>query len=404
MLKLTIKIMCYGNFMLKEIFLVDGVRTAIGKFGGSLKDIPSSELGLLATKAIIERNNINSQNIDNLVFGNVSEAGDVYNGARNIAIKSGMRDDSSAYTVNRLCGSGMQAIISAIMEIETGNSSLGLAVGAENMSRIPYILPQSRWGVKMGNFNAIDSIIQVLSDPFDKYPAGILGENLATEYNITREEQDKFALLSQEKYVIADKEERFKNQIIPIDVGGKVGIFSKDEHPRITTLEDLSKLKPAFKKDGSVTAGNASGINDGSASVLIADKNTVDKLKLKPLAKIIAYASGGVNHHLMGYAPVVSSKKALERANMTIDMIDLIEANEAFASQVLAVGNGLKWDFEKVNVNGGAIALGHPLGMSGVRITVMLAHELKRQELRYGLATICIGGGMGLTLILENLR
>lgn len=389
--------------MLKEIFLVDGVRTPIGKFGGSLKDIAASELGLITAKAIIERNNIDPQLINSLVLGNVSAEGDIYNASRNIAINSGMNDDSSAYTVNRLCGSGMQAIISSIMEIETDNASLNMAVGSENMSRIPYILPQSRWGVKMGNFNAIDAMAQVLSDPFDKYPAGILGENLVEKYNISREEQDNFALSSQQKYFTANQEERFKDQIIPVNVGGKIGIFSKDEHPRMTTLEDLAKLKPAFKKDGSVTAGNASGINDGAASVLLADKHTVENHKLKPLAKIVAYASGGVNHHLMGYAPVISTQKALKKANLTIDQIDLIEANEAFASQVLAVGKGLEWDFNKVNVNGGAIALGHPLGMSGVRITVMLAHELRRQNLRYGLATICIGGGMGLTLIIENI-
>ncbi len=390
--------------MLKKIFLVDGVRTPIGKFGGSLKDIPASELGLLTTKAIIERNHINSKSIENLVYGNVSAEGDVYNGARNIAINAGMIDDSSAYTVNRLCGSGMQAIISAIMEIETGNSSISIATGAENMSRIPYILPNSRWGIKMGNFNAIDSMSQILSDPFDKYPAGMLGENLVDEYKISREDQDKFSLLSQENYLKAHEEERFKNQIISVNVGGKIGVFEKDEHPRMSTLDDLSKLRPAFKKDGSVTAGNASGINDGSASVLLADKDKLTELNIKPMAKIIAYASGGVNHNLMGYAPVISSQKALKKANLTIDDMDLIEANEAFASQVIAVGRGLKWDFNKVNVNGGAIALGHPLGMSGVRVTLMLAHELKRQNLRYGLATICIGGGMGLSLIIENIR
>jgi acetyl-CoA C-acetyltransferase len=388
--------------MLKEIFIVDAVRTPIGKFGGSLKDIPASKLGTIATKALIERNNINPQLINSLVLGNVSAAGDIYNAARNIAINSGMNDDCSAHTVNRLCGSGMQAIISSIMEMETENADMTLAVGAENMSRIPYILPNSRWGVKMGAFTALDAMSEILSDPFDKYPAGILGENLAEEYKISREEQDKFALSSQEKYDNAHKENLFKDQLIPVEVGGKVGTFSKDEHARMTTLEDLSKLKPVFKKDGTVTAGNASGINDGAASVLLATKEKVDELKLKPLAKIISYGSGGVNHNLMGYAPVLSSKKALEKINMNIDQMDLIEANEAFASQVLAVGKGLEWNPDKVNVNGGAIALGHPLGMSGVRITVMLAHEMRRRNVKYGLATICIGGGMGLTLILEN--
>lgn len=392
-----------GNFfMLKEIFIADAVRTPVGKFGGSLKDIPASQLGTITTKAIIERNNINPELINSLVLGNVSEAGDIYNAARNIAINTGMMDDCSAHTVNRLCGSGMQAIISAIMEMETNNSDLSLAVGAENMSRIPYILPQSRWGVKMGHFNAIDAMSEILSDPFDKYPAGILGENLAEKYEISREEQDIFALSSQVKYFNANENNVFSEQLIPVEVGGKIGVFSKDEHPRMTTLEDLAKLKPAFKKDGSVTSGNASGINDGAASVLLATKEKIDELKIKPLAKIISYASGGINHHLMGYAPVISSKKALEKINMNIDQMDLIEANEAFAVQALAVGKGLEWNPEKVNVNGGAVAIGHPLGMSGVRVTVMLAHEMRRRNVKYGLATICIGGGMGLTLILEN--
>lgn len=388
--------------MLKDIYIVDAVRSPIGKFGGSLKDVPASKLGTITTKAIIERNKIDPTLINSLVLGNVSAAGDVYNAARNIAINSGMSDDSSAHTVNRLCGSGMQAIISAIMEIETQNSDLAMAVGAENMSRIPYILPNSRWGVKMGAFTALDAMSEILSDPFEKYPAGMLGENLAEEYHISREDQDKFALRSQENYDKAHREGLFNDQLIPIEVGGKIGTFSKDEHARMTTLEDLSKLKPVFKKDGTVTAGNASGINDGAASVLLASKEKADQLKLKPLAKIISYGSGGLNHNLMGYAPVISTKKALEKVNMTIEQMDIIEANEAFASQVLAVGKGLNWNPDIVNVNGGAIALGHPLGMSGVRITVMLAHEMRRRNLKYGLATICIGGGMGLTLILEN--
>lgn len=388
--------------MIKDIFIVDAVRTPIGKFGGSLKDIPASKLGEITTRSLIERNKIDPNLINTLVLGNVSAAGDVYNAARNIAINSGMNDDSSSYTVNRLCGSGMQAIISSIMEIETDNAEIAISVGAENMSRIPYILPQSRWGIKMGAFNAVDAMSDILSDPFDKYPAGILGENLAQEYNISREEQDRFALSSQEKYDKAHKEDRFKDQLIPVEVGGKIGTFSKDEHPRMTTLEDLAKLKTVFKKDGTITAGNASGINDGAASILLATKEKVDSLNLKPLAKIISYGAGGINHNLMGYAPVLSTKKALEKINMTIDQMDLIEANEAFASQALAVGKGLNWNPDIVNVNGGAIALGHPLGMSGVRITVMLAHEMRRRNVKYGLATICIGGGMGLTLILEN--
>jgi acetyl-CoA C-acetyltransferase len=390
------------KFMLKEIYLVDAVRTPIGKFGGSLKDTPASELGVIVTKELLKRNDVSPQLIDSVVLGNVSAAGDVHNGARHIVTYAGMREDCGAHTVNRLCGSGIQAIISAIMEIETDNTSLSVAAGSENMSRIPFLLPQGRWGVKMGPMNALDGVLEILSDPVDKYAAGILGENLAEKFKISREEQDKFALESQQKYFAAEAAGRFNSQIVPVEVGGKVGTFSKDEHPRETTMEELSVLKPAFKKEGTVTAGNSSGINDGAAAVLLATKEKVKDLDLKPMAKIIAYAWSGIDHHLMGYAPVLSTKKALVKAKMSLDDIGLIEVNEAFASQVLAVEKGLQWNRKIVNVNGGAIALGHPLGMSGVRITTMLAHEMKRTGTRFGLSTICIGGGMGLTLILEN--
>jgi acetyl-CoA C-acetyltransferase len=387
---------------MKEIYLVDGVRTPIGKFGGSLKNIPASDLALITTKELLKRNNINSKDIDSVIMGNVLAVGDVHNPARYVSIKSEMRDDCTAYSVNRLCGSGMQAIISSIMEMQLGHSSVAIACGAENMSRMPYTLNQSRWGNKMGHFNSIDSMTEVLSDPIDKYPAGILGENLAEKYNISRKEQDAFALRSQENYFRALEEKRFESQIVNVELE-KGKVFSEDEYPRKTSLEELSKLKPVFKKDGTVTAGNASGVNDGGASVLLATEDKVNEYNLKPLAKIIAYADGGVNHHLMGYAPVISTEKALKRANLKLDDIGLIEINEAFASQVIACEKGLNWNREIVNINGGAVSLGHPLGMSGVRITLMLAHEMKRSNIKYGLATICIGGGMGLTLILEKM-
>ncbi len=388
--------------MLKEIYLVDAVRTPIGKFGGSLKDIPGSELGVIVTRELLKRTGVESGLIDSVVLGNVSAAGDVHNGARHIVTYTGMKDDCGAHTVNRLCGSGMQAIISAVMEIETNNSDLSIAAGYENMSRIPYLMTQGRWGVKMGPMNVTDGVLEILSDPVDKYSAGILGENLAEKYNISREEQDKFAFESQTKYFNADKNERFASQLVSVEVGGKIGVFSKDEHPRLSSLEELAKLKTAFKKDGTVTAGNSSGINDGASAVMIATAEKVNKLNLNPIAKIVAYAGAGMDHHLMGYAPVLSTKKALNKAGMSMDDIGLIEINEAFASQVLAVGKGLEWNPEIVNVNGGAIAMGHPLGMSGVRVTTMLAHEMKRANIRFGLATICIGGGMGLTVILEK--
>jgi acetyl-CoA C-acetyltransferase len=390
------------KFMLKDIYLIDAVRTPIGKFGGSLKDIPASDLGVIVTKELLKRNEIGPGEIESVVLGNVSAAGDVHNAARHIVTYAGMQEDCGAHTVNRLCGSGMQAIISAIMEIETGNASISVAAGAENMSRIPYLLNQTRWGNKMGAFTAVDGMLEILSDPVDKYAAGILGENVAEKFKVSREEQDQFAYESQKKYLAATYEEKFASQIVPVEVGGKIGTFIKDEHPRQTSIEELAKLKPAFKKDGTVTAGNSSGINDGAAAVLLATKEKMDELDQVPLAKIISYAWSGMDHNLMGYAPVLSTKKALLRAKLSINDIGLIEINEAFAAQVLAVGKGLEWDPKRVNVNGGAIALGHPLGMSGVRIVTMLAHEMHRTNTKYGLATICIGGGMGLTLVLEN--
>ncbi|MCZ2355848.1 MAG: thiolase family protein [Bacteroidia bacterium] len=389
--------------MKKAVFLIDAVRTPIGSYGGSLKDIPVSTLATIPAKALITRNNLDSKSIQVVVMGNVCSAGDVHNPARNVAFNCGLDDDVSTYTVNRLCGSGLQAVIHALMEIETDNAQMTMAVGAENMSRYPQLL-LNRWGTKYGSITLIDGTSEILSDPMDKYPAGLLGENCAREYGISRESCDQFAWESQQKYLNAHTQNTFANQMIPVEVGGKIGTFSQDEHPRQTTLEKMATLSPVFSKNGVITAGNASGINDGAAAALFADEETIKSNHLKPIARIVGYAAAGIDHNLMGYAPTLATQKLLKKTGLKINDLDLIEINEAFAAQVLAVEKGLEWDRNKVNVNGGAIALGHPLGMSGVRILTMLAHELAARKAKYGLATICIGGGMGLSIIIENLH
>ncbi len=386
---------------MQEIFLVDGLRSAIGTYGGSLAGIPVTQINTAVAKKLLEKNNLDPKELQAIVMGCVFSAGDVHNPARVVGYNIGADDDCAAYTVNRLCGSGMQATINAIMEIQTENAEIALVLGGENMSRYPNMTLDFRWGKKYGDLQLIDGVGEVLSDPMDKYPAGILGENCASEYQISRQEQDQFAYESQIKAANAIANGYFKEQIVPIQTSK--GIFEVDEHPKQTTLEKLAQLKPAFKKDGTLTAGNSSGVNDGAAALIIANKEAVKKYNLKPMAKIIAYAQAGMNHHLMGYAPALSSQKVLQKANLKLEQMDLIEINEAFAAQVLAVEKGLKWNREKVNVNGGAIALGHPLGMSGVRLNVMLAYELRRRNLKYGLSTICIGGGMGLSMIIENM-
>lgn len=389
--------------MKKPVYLIDAVRTPIGSYGGSLKGIPVSNLATIPVKALVTRNNLHPESIQAIIMGNVCSAGDVHNPARNVALNCEFDDDISTYTVNRLCGSGLQAVIHALMEIEIDNAQMTIAVGGENMSRFPQIM-LNRWGTKYGPVTLIDGTAEILSDPMDKYPASLLGENCAREYNISRESCDHFALESQQKYAQALARNAFQKQLVPVEVGGKVGTFSQDEHPRQTTLEKLATLSPVFSKNGVITAGNASGINDGAAAVLFSDEESLSTSKLEPMAQVIGYAAAGINHHLMGYAPTLATQKLLRKTGLKISDIDLIEVNEAFAAQVLAVEKGLGWDRSKVNVNGGAIALGHPLGMSGVRILTMLAHELAERKARYGLATICIGGGMGLSILIENLK
>lgn len=386
---------------MQEIFLVDGLRSAIGTYGGSLAGIPVTQLTTEVTRKLLEKNHLDPKAVQAIVMGCVFSAGDVHNPARVVGYNVGADDDCAAYTVNRLCGSGMQAIINATMEIQTGNADIALALGGENMSRYPNLTLDFRWGKKYGEIKLIDGVGEVLSDPMDKYPAGLLGENCASEYHISREEQDQFAYESQIKAANAINNGCFKEQIVPINTGK--GIFEVDEHPKQTTLEKLSQLKPAFKKDGTLTAGNSSGVNDGAAAVLLANQDAVKKHGLRPMAKIIAYAQAGNNHHLMGYAPTLSSIKALKKASLTLEQMDLIEINEAFAAQVLAVEKGLSWDRNKVNVNGGAIAHGHPLGATGAILMGKLLAEMERRGARYGLQTMCIAQGMATATIIERL-
>lgn len=392
---------------MKEIVIVSAVRTAIGSFGGSLKDIAAPELGSIVIKEALRRASIKPELVDEIIMGNVLQAGLGQNTARQAAIKAGVPVEVPAMTINKVCGSGLRAVELAAQIIKAGDAEIIVAGGMENMSSAPYLLKDARWGQRMGNGSLVDSMIaDGLTDIFNGYHMGITAENIAEKWGITREEQDEFALNSQLKTEKAINEGKFKEEIIPVYIPQKKGepkVFDRDEYPRFgATIESLKKLKPAFKKDGTVTAGNASGINDGAAAFVIMSKDKAEELGIKPLAKITSYAQGGLDPAIMGYGPYYAVTKALEKAHVSIDAIDLIEANEAFAAQSIAVAKDLNFDMEKVNVNGGAIALGHPIGASGARILVTLIHEMVRRDAKKGLATLCIGGGMGTALIIER--
>ncbi|AKL93946.1 acetyl-CoA acetyltransferase ThlA [Clostridium aceticum] len=392
---------------MREIVIVGAARTPIGNFGGSLAKMSAVELGVIAAKEATKRAGITGEMIDEVIVGNVLSAGLGQNIARQIAIKSGLPETTSAMTINKVCGSGLRAVSLAAQIIQSGDAEIVLAGGTESMSNAPYLLDQARWGNKMGHSNVIDSIIQDgLWDAYNNYHMGITAENIAEKWQISREEQDEFAAKSQSKAEMAVKDGNFKEEIVPVVLPQKKGdpiVFDTDEYPKFgTTVESLKKLKPAFKKDGTVTAGNASGINDGAAMLVVMSKEKAEELGLKPLAKIKAYASDGLDPSIMGYGPVPATKKALKKAGMTVDDLDLIEANEAFAAQSLAVAKDLGLDPSKINVNGGAIALGHPIGASGARILVTLLYEMNKREAKTGLATLCIGGGMGTALIVER--
>jgi len=392
---------------MKEVVIISAARTAIGSFGGSLANFSAVNLGVLAAKEAIKRAGINPSDINESIIGNILSAGEGQNIARQISIHSGIPETSPAMTINKLCGSGLRAVSMAAQFIMLGDANIILAGGTESMSTAPYLLEKARFGYKMGHQEVVDSMIKDgLTDAFNNYHMGITAENIAEQWEITREEQDKFALNSQLKTEKAIKEGKFKDEIVPIEIPQRKGdpiIFDTDEFPKAgLSIEKLAKLRPAFKKDGMVTAGNASGINDGAAMLIVMSKEKADELGLKPMAKIISYGNAALDPKIMGYGPVPATKAALLKANLEIGDIDLIEANEAFASQSIAVARDLNLDNAKVNVNGGAIALGHPIGASGARILTTLLYEMKRTNVKKGLATLCIGGGQGTSLIVEK--
>ncbi|WP_314407688.1 acetyl-CoA C-acetyltransferase [uncultured Gemella sp.] len=392
--------------MSKEVVIVAANRTAIGSFGGSLKDVSSVDLGVSVIKSVLEKIKIKPEQVDEVIVGSALQAGHGQNVARQIAVKAGIPEEKTAFTINHVCGSGLKAIELGYHSILLGESKIVVAGGTENMSQAAYVLPQARFGSKMGNTQIIDTMVNDgLTDAFENYHMGITAENIVDQYGFTREEQDEFAADSQRKAQEALANNKFKEEIVDVELKdrkGNVTLFNVDEYPRETTVEKLAKLKPAFKKDGSVTAGNASGINDGAAMVILTTKEKAQELGLEVLATIKASATAGLDHKIMGTGPIPATRKALEKANLTVDDLDLIEANEAFASQSLAVVRDLKLNPEKVNVNGGAIALGHPIGASGARVLVTLIHEMKKRESHYGLATLCIGGGQGIAMIVER--
>ena len=390
---------------MKDVFIMEGARTAFGSFGGSLKDISPTDLGIAASKEALKKSGMEALEIDLSVIGNVihSTSNASYL-ARHIALGTGIPIESPALTVNRLCGSGLQAVISAAQSLMMGEGQTALAGGAENMSLSPHALRGGRFGAKMGAPKIDDMLLATLTDEYTGSGMGITGENLAEKYGISREDQDKFAAQSQQKAAQAREKGIFAEEIAPIEIKGKKGIetFSTDEHIREgTTADKLASLKPAFKKDGTVTGGNASGINDGAASVVLAGADYVTSKNLKPLARIVSWGIAGVDPSIMGIGPVPAIRKALEQAGMTMQDMDLIEVNEAFAAQYLAVEKELDLDRSRVNVNGGAIALGHPVGASGTRVLYTMIKELKRRNGKYGVASLCIGGGQGIAMVVE---
>ena len=391
-----------------EIVIASACRTAIGTFGGTLKDVPAAELGAIVVKEAVKRAGIKPEMVDEVIFGNVLQAGLGQNIARQVTLKAGLPIETTAMTINIVCGSGLKSVALAANQILAGESEIVVCGGTENMSAAPYAVPSARWGARMNNSKMIDVMVNDgLWDAFNQYHMGITAENVAEKYGITREMQDEFAVASQSKAEAAIKAGKFKDEIVPVVIHGKKGdtVFDTDEHPKFgTTLEKVAKLKPAFKRDGgTVTAANASGINDSAAALVVMSKEKADELGIKPLATIVSYATGGVDPSIMGVGPVPAVTKALARANMTVDDLDLIEANEAFAAQSLAVAQDLKFDMSKVNVNGGAIALGHPIGASGARILVTLLYEMQKiEDAHTGLATLCIGGGQGQALIVKK--
>ncbi|NWB29009.1 acetyl-CoA C-acyltransferase family protein [Pseudomonas gingeri] len=389
-----------------EVYIVSAARTAIGTFGGALKDVALSELATTAVKAALQHSDLDPALVGHVVMGNVipTDTQDAYL-SRVAAMNAGIPKETPAYNVNRLCGSGLQAIVSAAQTLLLGDAEVAIGAGAESMSRGPYLLPSARWGARMGNVQAIDYMLGILHDPFHGIHMGITAENIAERNGITRQMQDDLALEEQLRARRAIDEGRFVSQIVPVEVRSRKGteLFSVDEHPRATSLEQLAQMRTAFKKDGTVTAGNASGLNDGAAALLLATSAAVQANGLRPLARLVAYAHAGVEPELMGLGPIPATRLALKRAGLTVADLDVIEANVAFAAQACAVSQELDLDPARVNPNGSGIALGHPVGATGAIIATKLIHELHRTGGRYGLATMCIGGGQGIAVIFERI-
>ena len=392
---------------MREVVIVSAARTPIGSFGGSLKGVPTRKLGAIAIKGAVERAGIKPEMVDEVIMGAVLQGALGQNVARQMTLDAGLPIETPAMTINKVCGSGLRAVELAAQIIKAGDAEIVVAGGAENMSATAYAIPTARWGARMNNTQMVDMMVNDgLWDAFNGYHMGITAENVAEQWGITREELDEFSVISQNRAEAAIKAGKFKDEIVPVEIPQKKGdpiIFDTDEFPKFgTTIDKVAKLKPAFKKDGIVTAANASGINDAGAAVVVMSKEKADELGIKPLCTIKSYASAGVDPSIMGVGPIPASQKALAKAGLTIEDIDLVEANEAFAAQSLAVRKDLNLDPEKTNVNGGAIAIGHPIGASGCRILITLIYEMMKRDSKYGLATLCIGGGMGTALIVER--
>lgn len=392
---------------MRNVVIVSAARTPIGSFSGSLASIPATRLGQLVIKEVIQRAGVSREHVDEVIMGQILQAGCGQNPARQAAIGAGIPDHVPAYTVNKLCGSGLKSIALGALAIAAGEADMIVAGGMENMSRAPYLLDKARNGYRMGNGVLEDTLLKdALTDAFHDIHMGITAENIADQFRISREEADAFALQSQQKAAKALGEGYFSREIVPVPVPGKRGedvMVADDEYPRgDTSMESLAKLRPVFRKDGVVTAGNSSGINDGAAAVLLMEQGIAEKSGICPLVRVIGWGSAGVDPRIMGMGPVEAIRRALSKSGLALDDIDLVELNEAFAVQSLAVIRALRLDSRKVNVNGGAIALGHPVGASGARVLVTLLHEMERSDLRYGLAALCIGGGQGIAMVVER--
>ncbi|MCP4334290.1 MAG: acetyl-CoA C-acetyltransferase [Gammaproteobacteria bacterium] len=390
-----------------NVVIVDAIRTPIGSFGGALANLPASHLGALLIKALVERNKLAADEVDEVILGQILTAGTGQNPARQAAIEAGLPHECPSMTINKLCGSGLKAVHLAAQAIKCGDADVIIAGGQENMSAAPHLLPNSRDGQRMGDWSLRDSmLVDGLMDAFNDYHMGVTAENIAKKYQFSRDDQDAFAAASQQKTEKALADGIFTDEVVAVEIPQRRGdpvVFDRDEYPKAgVTAEGLGKLRPAFDREGTVTAGNASGINDGAAVVLVMSADKAAALGLEPMANITAYSSAGVDPAIMGTGPIPATRKCLEKAGWTVDDLDLIESNEAFAAQSMSVNHDLEWDTSKVNISGGAIALGHPVGASGARVLVTLLHGMKRTGAKRGLATLCIGGGQGVALAVER--